>query len=124
MTSMLSMMRWRLCRSHTGSGAAYKDSLHVLPWPSDQRTPRGQRRSPARSASRRRWSPDRHNGDMSAFAAPSDAGPPTVLVLGGGGLLGEAWMTGVLGGYEDSTGTDLRGCRRIVGTSAGSIVAA
>ena len=28
----------------------------------------------------------------------------TVLVLGGGGLFGEAWMTGVLAGYEDATG--------------------
>jgi NTE family protein len=34
-------------------------------------------------------------------------------------------MTGVLAGYEDAIGADLRGCcRRIVGTSAGSIVAA
>jgi NTE family protein len=56
--------------------------------------------------------------------APFNARPPNVLVLGGGGLLGEAWMTGVLAGYEDSTGTDMRGCRRVVGTSAGSIVAA
>lgn len=56
--------------------------------------------------------------------APFDARPPNVLVLGGGGLLGEAWMTGVLAGYEDSTGIDMRGCRRCVGTSAGSIVAA
>jgi NTE family protein len=56
--------------------------------------------------------------------APFDARPPNVVVLGGGGLLGEAWMTGVLAGYEDSTGADVRGCRRFVGTSAGSIVAA
>ena len=53
-----------------------------------------------------------------------DDRPPSVLVLGGGGLLGEAWMTGVLAGYEDATGADVRGCRRFVGTSAGSIVAA
>jgi NTE family protein len=33
-------------------------------------------------------------------------------------------MTGVLAGYEDATGADVRGCRRFVGTSAGSIVAA
>lgn len=33
-------------------------------------------------------------------------------------------MTGVLAGYEDAIGADLRGCRRFVGTSAGSIVAA
>jgi NTE family protein len=53
-----------------------------------------------------------------------DDRPPNVLVLGGGGLLGEAWMTGVLAGYEDATGADVRRCRRFVGTSAGSIVAA
>src|ERR1035441_8015464 len=56
--------------------------------------------------------------------APFDSRPPNVLVLGGGGLLGEAWMTGVLAGYEDATGADVRGCQRFVGTSAGSIVAA
>jgi NTE family protein len=56
--------------------------------------------------------------------APFDGRSPTVLVLGGGGLLGEAWMIGVLAGYEDATGADVRGCRRFVGTSAGSIVAA
>ena len=49
---------------------------------------------------------------------------PDVLVLGGGGVLGEAWMMGVLSGYEDATGVDLRGCEYFVGTSAGSIVAA
>jgi NTE family protein len=56
--------------------------------------------------------------------APFEGRPASVLVLGGGGLLGEAWMTGVLAGYEDATGADVRGCRRFVGTSAGSIVAA
>src|SRR5437764_4487123 len=49
---------------------------------------------------------------------------PDVLVLGGGGVLGEAWMMGVLSGYEDATGIDLRRCEYFVGTSAGSIVAA
>jgi NTE family protein len=49
---------------------------------------------------------------------------PDVLVLGGGGVLGEAWMMGVLSGYEDATGADLRRCEYFVGTSAGSIVAA
>jgi hypothetical protein len=38
--------------------------------------------------------------------APFDGRPPSVLVLGGGGLLGEAWMTGVLAGYEDATAGD------------------
>jgi NTE family protein len=49
---------------------------------------------------------------------------PDVLVLGGGGVLGEAWMMGVLAGIEDATGLDLRECESFVGTSAGSIVSA
>ncbi|HEX8975981.1 MAG TPA: patatin-like phospholipase family protein [Solirubrobacteraceae bacterium] len=49
---------------------------------------------------------------------------PDVLVLGGGGVLGEAWMMGVLAGIEDATGFDLRDCETFVGTSAGAIVAA
>lgn len=53
-----------------------------------------------------------------------DGQGPDVLVLGGGGLLGEAWMTGVLAGFEQAVGADLTRCRAWVGTSAGSIVAA
>ncbi|MDQ6834965.1 MAG: patatin-like phospholipase family protein, partial [Actinomycetota bacterium] len=49
---------------------------------------------------------------------------PDVLVLGGGGVLGEAWIMGVLAGIEDATGFDLRDCEAFVGTSAGAIVAA
>src|SRR5947209_15866319 len=49
---------------------------------------------------------------------------PDVLVLGGGGVLGEAWIMGVLAGIEDGTGFDLRQCESFVGTSAGAIVAA
>lgn len=49
---------------------------------------------------------------------------PDVLVLGGGGILGEAWMSSVLAGLEEATGFDARGCETYVGTSAGSIVAA
>ncbi len=50
--------------------------------------------------------------------------PPDVLVLGGGGLLGEEWMMGVLAGIEAMTGFDMRRCEHFVGTSAGSIIAA
>ena len=49
---------------------------------------------------------------------------PDVLVLGGGGTLGEAWLRALLAGLEDETGWDLRECDAFVGTSAGSIVAA
>jgi NTE family protein len=49
---------------------------------------------------------------------------PEVLVLGGGGILGEAWMNAVLAGIEDASGFDARECEGYIGTSAGSIVAA
>jgi NTE family protein len=49
---------------------------------------------------------------------------PDVLVLAGGGLVGEAWMTGVLAGVEAETEIDFRACDAFVGTSAGSIVSA
>ncbi len=49
---------------------------------------------------------------------------PDVLVLGGGFVLGEAWLTGVLAGLEDGAELDLRRCEYLVGTSAGAIVAA
>ncbi|HWG27872.1 patatin-like phospholipase family protein [Actinospica sp.] len=46
------------------------------------------------------------------------------LVLGGGGTLGAAWMIGALRAIEQRTGFDPRGAQLIVGTSAGSILAA
>jgi NTE family protein len=48
----------------------------------------------------------------------------TVLVLGVGGVLGEAWMWGYLGGAQRASGEDFRRAKQLVGTSAGSIVAA
>jgi len=52
------------------------------------------------------------------------ARPPDVLVLGGGGVLGEAWMSSLLAGIAAAGGFDARQCSRFLGTSAGSIVAA
>ena len=49
---------------------------------------------------------------------------PDVLVLAGGGVVGEAWMTGVMAGIEEESGADLRRVEAFVGTSAGAIVAA
>jgi NTE family protein len=49
---------------------------------------------------------------------------PDVLVLAGGGIVGEAWMQGLLAGLEDAAGVDFRETEAFVGTSAGSIVAA
>jgi NTE family protein len=45
------------------------------------------------------------------------------LVLGGGGSAGHAWMVGVLAGLADG-GVDVTGADLIIGTSAGSTVAA
>jgi NTE family protein len=49
---------------------------------------------------------------------------PDVLVLGAGGTIGGAWIGGVLAGIAEQTGIDFAACERIVGTSAGSMVAA
>jgi NTE family protein len=46
------------------------------------------------------------------------------LVLGGGGVLGAAWMVGALSVLEDELGVDLREFDQIVGTSAGSVLSA
>jgi NTE family protein len=46
------------------------------------------------------------------------------LVLGGGGVLGAAWMVGALEALQDQIGDDLRDFEAFVGTSAGSILAA
>jgi NTE family protein len=48
---------------------------------------------------------------------------PEVLVLGGGGILGEAWMSAVLAGLDGGDAFDSRACGQYIGTSAGSIVA-
>jgi NTE family protein len=49
---------------------------------------------------------------------------PRVLILGVGGILGEAWMSGWLAGVSHATGVDFRRAGQFIGTSAGSIVAA
>jgi NTE family protein len=49
---------------------------------------------------------------------------PDALVLGGGGTLGEAWMSSLLAGLDEAGGFDARASACFVGTSAGSIVAA
>jgi len=54
----------------------------------------------------------------------SPRGAPRVLVLGGGGLLGEAWMMGLLSGLEIATALDACRFDYYVGTSAGASVAA
>ena len=58
------------------------------------------------------------------MATVTDCAVATVLVLGVGGILGEAWMWGYLGGAQRATGEDFRRAKQLIGTSAGSIVAA
>lgn len=48
----------------------------------------------------------------------------TGLVLGAGGVLGAAWLTGALRALEEVTGFDPRTAERLLGTSAGSILVA
>jgi NTE family protein len=45
----------------------------------------------------------------------------TTVVLGGGGVWGVAWMTGLLTGLAEG-GLDLSGARSFIGTSAGSVL--
>lgn len=46
------------------------------------------------------------------------------LILGGGGFLGAAWMVGALAAIEEQHGWDPRDAAVMVGTSAGSVLAA
>src|SRR6059058_4396456 len=46
------------------------------------------------------------------------------LVLGAGGVLGGAWLTGGLAAIADETGWDPGSADYIVGTSAGSVIGA
>src|SRR5438874_12672009 len=52
------------------------------------------------------------------------ANAPEMLVLGAGGILGEAWLSGLLAGLEEEGAFDACDCGGYLGTSAGSIVAA
>lgn len=51
------------------------------------------------------------------------SGPRVGLVLGGGGILGGAWLVGALHALVEATGWDPTTSTHIVGTSAGSVVA-
>lgn len=54
----------------------------------------------------------------------SAAAPRRGLVLGGGGVLGASWMIGALSALSDALAWDPRDAQVIVGTSAGSVLAA
>ncbi|MFE5003102.1 patatin-like phospholipase family protein [Streptomyces sp. NPDC056696] len=61
-------------------------------------------------------------GDKSEIGDKAD-GRGTALVLGGGGPVGGAWMTGVLAALADA-GIDLQSADVVIGTSAGAIYGA
>jgi NTE family protein len=63
-------------------------------------------------------------GPRSRLAPTPAGGIRRGLVLGGGGVLGFAWMVGALRALEDEEGFDVRDVEVCVGTSAGSILAA
>src|SRR5262249_12608226 len=67
---------------------------------------------------------DQHVGAAIVPPGRTPLAPPDVLVLGGGGILGEAWLGAVLAGIEQGGGFDPCACGSYIGTSAGSIVAA
>src|SRR5688500_10160929 len=50
--------------------------------------------------------------------------PRTAVVLAAGGLVGQAFHLGVLSALQEVTGFDGRRAQTLVGTSAGSLVAA
>jgi NTE family protein len=54
----------------------------------------------------------------------ADRAPRIGLVLGGGGVLGAAWMAGALVALQERVGRPLGDLDLIVGTSAGSVLAA
>jgi NTE family protein len=61
------------------------------------------------------------------WGAQSGASQPPLrrgLVLGGGGVLGFSWMVGALSALQSCVGFDPRGVDLLVGTSAGSVLAA
>lgn len=50
--------------------------------------------------------------------------PRVGFVLGGGGMLGGAWLSGAIGALHEATGLDPRSADLVIGTSAGSAVGA
>ncbi|WP_231116223.1 patatin-like phospholipase family protein [Motilibacter rhizosphaerae] len=58
------------------------------------------------------------------MAGDLQQGPRRAVVLGAGGVLGAAWMVGSLVALRDALGVEARDADLLVGTSAGSVLAA
>jgi NTE family protein len=87
-------------------------------------TPRSrapQQRETGGSGARQRRHPRRDHARPGPTTTP---GHRWGLVLGGGGVLGGAWMVGALTAYEEATGRDCRDADLLVGTSVGAFAAA
>lgn len=76
----------------------------------------------ARGSGARRRTPQRD--EPSRGGAPAADRTRWGLVLGGGGVLGGAWMVGALTAYEEATGRDCRDADVLLGTSVGAFAAA
>jgi NTE family protein len=62
---------------------------------------------------------------MGTERTPAEGSPPRIgLVLGAGGVLGAAWMTGALPALQERLPCAINDVELIVGTSAGSVLAA
>ena len=61
---------------------------------------------------------------MGPDVPPGGSRPRVGLVLGAGGVLGAAWMTGALPALQERLPCPLAGVDLVVGTSAGSVLAA
>ena len=61
---------------------------------------------------------------MGPDVAPGGSHPRVGLVLGAGGVLGAAWMTGALPALQERLPCPLADVDLVVGTSAGSVLAA
>ncbi|HXZ70350.1 MAG TPA: patatin-like phospholipase family protein, partial [Streptosporangiaceae bacterium] len=61
---------------------------------------------------------------MDPDTVPGGSRPRVGLVLGAGGVLGAAWMTGALPALQERLPCPLAGVDLVVGTSAGSVLAA
>ena len=65
-----------------------------------------------------------HGADSRTGLDGASSGPRRALVLGGGGVLGFAWIVGALSALQVEAGFDVRDAQLVVGTSAGAVAAA
>ncbi|HEU5148869.1 MAG TPA: patatin-like phospholipase family protein [Iamia sp.] len=93
-------------------------ALQIPPAPPSSRPPSRVGPNPVRTRPGGEW------GTVTPAPRPSSPAAPRVgLVLGAGGLVGQAYQAGVLAALEHDLGWDPRTAEVVVGSSAGSITA-